>query len=146
MSDFLQRESDLLGGEFSTVGAGGGGDDDDFDFDRAASAFPDISLDGGVPEAPAPAAGRSTSGYSLDAFSTPQPAVTVTGDDDLDKFENEYPDLGPAVRSSSNRKATFIDVCSSRPHSPRLLSRPNPRTLFPPLRFWPRLPLKMTPL
>lgn len=44
MSDFLSRESDILGGEFSSSGSYPA--DGDIDFDRAASAFPDISLDG----------------------------------------------------------------------------------------------------
>ncbi|KAK0212445.1 clathrin light chain, partial [Desarmillaria ectypa] len=76
---------------------------DDIDFDRAASAFPDISLDGDddipVPAqlAPAPPAGRS--GFSFDDFDSPPPiieketSVKVTGDDDIEKFENEFPDI-----------------------------------------------------
>jgi hypothetical protein len=51
MDDFLAREADVLGGQFSppTNAASGG---DDFDVDFAASAFPDIDVDGdfGPPE------------------------------------------------------------------------------------------------
>jgi hypothetical protein len=54
MSDFLSREANLFGGEFggtsNTSGAGG----DEIDFERAASAFPDISLDGDIPSVPVP--------------------------------------------------------------------------------------------
>ncbi|KAI0742781.1 clathrin light chain [Daedaleopsis nitida] len=82
MTDFLQRESDVLGEEFGTPTGGtyatAGGD---MDFDRAASAFPEISLDGS---------------FSFDDFSTPPQRVNevkVTGDDVIDKFESEFPDI-----------------------------------------------------
>ncbi len=76
---------------------------DDIDFDRAASAFPDISLDGEddipVPAQLAPAPPLGNSGFSFDDFNSPPPifekesSVKVTGDDDIDKFENEFPDI-----------------------------------------------------
>jgi len=67
---------------------------DDFDFDSAASAFPDISLDGQgdvpVPSAPAPG-----SGFSFDDFdsSLGGTEVKVTGDDEIEKFEDQFPEL-----------------------------------------------------
>jgi hypothetical protein len=74
---------------------------DDIDFDRAASAFPDISLDGitDIPSLSTFGGGggpiaRSTSGFSFDDFDTaPQSAVTVTGTDEIEKFENEFPEI-----------------------------------------------------
>lgn len=83
---------------------------DEIDFDRAASAFPDISLDGTddipvisnvtSPVAPVP----SSSGFSFDDFdSAPTPAappVKVTGDDEIDKFESEFPDIDVPVSLS----------------------------------------------
>ncbi|KAI1785236.1 clathrin light chain [Ganoderma leucocontextum] len=98
MSDSLQRESDVLGDEFGTP-TGGSYATADIDFDRAASAFRDISLDGtddfSAPAPPTKAAGM----FSFDGFSSPTPTrttVTVTGDDEIEKFESEFPDIeGP---------------------------------------------------
>jgi hypothetical protein len=76
--------------------------DDDFDFDRAASAFPDLDLDGqgDVPLPPAPAA---NSGFSFDDFGSPlgQTEVKVTGDDEIEKFEDQFPELNIGQVSSS---------------------------------------------
>jgi hypothetical protein len=88
--------SDFLGGDFSSSFHGSNGDE--IDFDRAASAFPDISLDGTTefPSAP-PAAGETNSGFSFDDFDAPasqtNTAVKVTGDDEIYKFESEFPDI-----------------------------------------------------
>ncbi|KAI0035615.1 clathrin light chain [Vararia minispora EC-137] len=74
-----------------------GGGNDDIDFDKAASAFPDISLDGmdDIPNIPGSAAGGA--GFDIDSFEpTPiQRDITVTGDNDgvIEKFENEFPEL-----------------------------------------------------
>lgn len=103
MTDFLSRESDILGGEFNTPTATGGTyatAAGDMDFDRAASAFPEISLDGSgdfsVPPPAAPPLSASGS-FSFDDFSSPPPPrtteVKVTGDDEIDKFESEFPDI-----------------------------------------------------
>lgn len=80
----------------------------DFDFDAAASAFPDIAFDGdGDFPAAAPAhAGAAAppaatdSGFSFDALDSPPPRdVKVTGDDEIEQFEDQFPDIGvPAVR------------------------------------------------
>jgi hypothetical protein len=99
--------SDFLGDEFSApAGAGSGGD---FDFDRAAAAFPDISLDG-VGDIPVPAAAPSAAapgGFSYDDFGSPPMEkvtdVKVTGDDEIEKFEDQFPDIGvPAVSASAS--------------------------------------------
>lgn len=77
-------------------------DDADIDFDRAASAFPDISLDGegDIPSyaSPPPRTPPPAGPFDLDAFGGPAPArqVRVTGhesDDDIGKFESEFPEL-----------------------------------------------------
>ncbi len=105
--DFLQRESDILGDEFGTPTGGtyatAGGD---IDFDLAASAFPEISLDGsGDISSPPVAPPLSSSGsFSFDDFSTPPQShateVKVTGDDEIEKFESEFPDIEvPQVRA-----------------------------------------------
>jgi len=79
----------------------GAGAEDDIDFDRAASAFPDISLDGDftIPTAAPGQAQHVDSGFSFDDFeSTPAlggaaTEVKVTGDDEINKFESEFPDI-----------------------------------------------------
>lgn len=109
MADFLSRESELLGEEFGTPTGGtfATADGGDIDFDAAASQFPDISLDGtddlpALPSAP-PAFSqptKSSGGFSFDGFDD-SPAfrdrapteVKVTGDDDITKFESEFPDI-----------------------------------------------------
>ncbi|KAF9268520.1 hypothetical protein L218DRAFT_940430 [Marasmius fiardii PR-910] len=74
----------------------------EIDLDRAASAFPDISLDGdedfpnvSSPPTAASAAGPTNSGFSFDDFDDPpvQDPVTVTGNDEIEKFESEFPDI-----------------------------------------------------
>jgi hypothetical protein len=79
--------------------------ENDIDLDRAASAFPDISIDGSD-HFHTPAQSQATSlGFSFDDFdSAPHVSTTdvkVTGDDEIDKFESEFPDIdvGP-VRSN----------------------------------------------
>ncbi len=111
MSDFLQRESEAPGDEFATPTATGDSfATADIDFDLAASAFPDISLDGSteIPSAPAVAPAASRGGFSFDDFGSPPrervTEVKVTGDDEIEKFENEFPDIEvPSVRLQLNR-------------------------------------------
>ena len=100
MSDFLSREADILGSEFSTSLHPTGGDD--IDFDRAASAFPDIDIDSGdfvqASQPPPPIlAARTSNGFSFDNFGSPPPShkteVKVTGDDDFDTFESDFPEI-----------------------------------------------------
>ena len=112
MSDFLSRESELLGGSFSDVTGGGGLSSstkpEDIDLDAAASAFPDIDLDGDftsslpVPSANATSASSGVGAqetFSFDSFSPVQKSagrsdVKVTGDDEIEKFESSFPDIG----------------------------------------------------
>jgi len=102
MSDFLDREEDVLGGEFTSSAPGPGlssgfNGTTDIDLNAAAAAFPDISLDGSgdipLPAVSAPSQ-PAQGAFSFDAFS-PRPVhdVKVTGDDELDKFEEQFPDL-----------------------------------------------------
>ena len=100
MSDFLSREANILGDEFSTS-LHSTTSDNDIDFDRAASAFPDIDIDSGNfvqnPQRPPIAAARTSNGFSFDDFESPPPKkdtqVKVTGDDDFDAFESEFPEI-----------------------------------------------------
>ena len=104
MSDFLSREADILGSEFSTS-LHGTTSGDDIDFDRAASAFPDIDIDSGdfiqgsQPPPAAAAARTNNGGFSFDDFGSPPRSqkkdtqVKVTGDDDFDSFESEFPEI-----------------------------------------------------
>ena len=100
-------------------------DDADIDFDRAASAFPDISLDGegDIPTfttppslTPAPAGP-----FDLDAFGGPTKRdVRVTGhdsDDEIGKFESEFPELEvPQVRYRNTHilRAHAVPTAASR--------------------------------
>ncbi|KAH6914034.1 clathrin light chain [Coprinopsis sp. MPI-PUGE-AT-0042] len=101
MSDFLSREADLFGGEFGGSSNNGAGNTD-IDFDAAASAFPDISLDGDVPSVPIPPnAARTDSGFSFDSFDVPKDDgnVKITGDDELEQFQSQFPEVDvPQVR------------------------------------------------
>ena len=101
MSDFPDLGSEFATAPSSAISASGG----DLDFDRAASAFPDISLDGDDFSTPtgfsAPTMGGGGSGFSFDDFDSP-PArdIKVTGDDEIEKFEDQFPELdvpGPQV-------------------------------------------------
>lgn len=119
MTDFLARENEVLGDEFATPTATGGSfataTGGDIDFESAAAAFPDISLDGSgdIPPPISSVNSHATSGgFSFDDFSAP-PAdrstdVKVTGDDEISKFESEFPELDiPAVRKAP----TFASDC-----------------------------------
>ena len=103
MSDFLSREADILGNEFSTSFQGTT-TGDEIDFDRAASAFPDIDIDSGdfvQSSQPPPTVVAQTSGFSFDDFESPpsfqqkDTQVKVTGDDELDEFESRFPRSQP---------------------------------------------------
>ena len=101
MTDFLSREADILGSEFPSS-LNGPTSSDDIDFDRAASAFPDIDIDSGdfiQSSQPPVAAARTNNGFSFDDFGSPPRSqqkdtqVKVTGDDDFDSFESEFPEI-----------------------------------------------------
>jgi hypothetical protein len=118
-------------------------DDADIDFDRAASAFPDISLDGesDIPafnsppsHTPAPAGP-----FDLDAFGGPTPTrdVRVTGhdsDDEIGKFESEFPELEvPQVRCGKHIAAVLCLYSPQGAQDPILMtttagSQPTPHS------------------
>ncbi|KAI5118307.1 hypothetical protein M0805_006475 [Coniferiporia weirii] len=122
MDDFLSRENGLLGSSFSPPSGGA----DDIDLDRAASAFPDISLDGidDIP-VPAPASSQPVSldPLSFDDFAEPVDGhaqdVKVTGDDELERFEDQFPDLdmGSTVQPQVVPQQPSFGVAS--PFAPR---------------------------
>jgi len=79
-----------------------GGGNDEIDFDKAASAFPDIDLDGDIFDIPTSGSGGAAS-FDINSFE-PTPIgrdVAVTGDEDgvIEKFESEFPELDdtPAI-------------------------------------------------
>ncbi|KAM6502627.1 clathrin light chain [Amanita muscaria] len=91
--------------------------EDEIDFDRAATAFPDISLDGegDIPSIPIQPA-RSNTGFSFDAFDpvSNDTPVKVTGDDEIEKFESDFPDIDvgpqpvpPPTRPTFSNAPTF---------------------------------------
>jgi hypothetical protein len=76
--------------------------DADIDFDRAASAFPDISVDGSDTfHTPAPS--QASLGFSFDDFEGPPLTKTtdvkVTGDDEIEKFESDFPVIDAGIVS-----------------------------------------------
>src|ERR1700722_7061645 len=84
----------------------------DIDFDRAASAFPDISLDGSgefytTPSTQAPGPVCWFRFRQFDNLENPLPPKTtdvkVTGDGESQTFESEFPDIdvGPVACLSS---------------------------------------------
>ncbi|KAF8511535.1 clathrin light chain-domain-containing protein [Gautieria morchelliformis] len=98
--DFLARENEFLGGTFSPSAGGQlSGNADDIDFDRAASAFPDIGIDGDIPPIPQPTTSNNHGGFGFDMGSLISPPaqqeIKVTGDDEINKFESAFPDLEP---------------------------------------------------
>lgn len=146
MTDFLSRETELLGGQFSSG--------DDIDFDRAASAFPDISLDGSsdIPTptlggAPALSHQTSTSSYvDFDDFATPPPHtdMKITGDDEIEQFESQFPDIDVPVVSANSNTQPLASVLMTPPslHPPPFSSKPRlvvPQRLLLVLSLQPRL-------
>ncbi|KAG7449733.1 uncharacterized protein BT62DRAFT_978921 [Guyanagaster necrorhizus] len=122
---------------------------DDIDFDRAASAFPDISLDGegDIPVSAqlAPALPAGNSGFSFDDFNSPPPIfaketpVKVTGDEDIEKFESEFPDIdvgptSPPLQQTPTFGATFAprpqpSVFSSTPILTQTIEEDEPEVI-----------------
>ncbi|KAF8584309.1 hypothetical protein K439DRAFT_1411253 [Ramaria rubella] len=114
--DFLARENEFLGGVFSPAAGGyASANADDIDLDRAASAFPDIDLDGDIP--PPPIALRSTSNAD----------VKVTGTDEINIFENAFPDLGPTLQQTFSPPPPQQSVSFS---TPAFAPRPQPSAGF----------------
>ncbi|KZV66735.1 hypothetical protein PENSPDRAFT_612326, partial [Peniophora sp. CONT] len=99
----------------------------DIDFDAAASAFPDISLDG-TGDFPLSTSGGG--GFDIDSFD-PEPVsrdVAVTGDEDgvIEKFESEFPELEstPALPPVVQQTPSF--GAPSTPFAPRPQASANP--------------------
>ncbi|KAJ7270083.1 clathrin light chain [Mycena haematopus] len=83
---------------------------DEIDFDAAASQFPDISLDGDIPAVPSlpGTATRSTSDFFFDEFEAPRETVVkVTGDDAIEKFSSEFPDIDVPQSLFGQQQTTF---------------------------------------
>ncbi|KAG5636938.1 hypothetical protein H0H81_006334 [Sphagnurus paluster] len=90
---------------------------DEIDLDAAASAFPDISLDG-EGDIPNIQPSVTSSGFSFEHFDAPiqrDTAVKVTGDDELEKFQNEFPDIDVGQPQPPPVQASF----SSTTYAPR---------------------------
>ncbi|KAL5521308.1 hypothetical protein ACEPAG_9231 [Sanghuangporus baumii] len=162
--DFLSRENELLGESFSgpdaasLSGTGGGLGGVDIDLDAAASAFPDISLDGSgdipipTPSASLPQKPLATGLGGFDAFESSAPVpvreVKVTGDDEIERFEDQFPDIGPTsppkVSPSLPKQPTFgaTPTFAPRPQpsafsSTPILQQPLPDEDEPePIRVW----------
>ena len=86
------------------------GDEDELQ--RAHSAFPalDDDLDGFTSFPAAPVKSASASGpldFDFDPAPAPAPAVQITDDDEIGKFESQFPDIGGAPEVSS--PYVFID-------------------------------------
>ncbi|KAF7782740.1 hypothetical protein Agabi119p4_2116 [Agaricus bisporus var. burnettii] len=113
-----------------------GGTNDFDEFERASSAFPDISLDGSsdIPSTVPQPAKQSSVGFSFDDFDTePVPTtnnnVKVTGDDEIEKFESEFPEIevaspvpAPTIPSQSTFKSP--SPFAPRPQPSALASTP----------------------
>ncbi|KAJ7593772.1 clathrin light chain-domain-containing protein [Mycena floridula] len=95
---------------------------DDIDFDAAASAFPDISLDGSGDIPAMPTMAHTSSGFSFDDFDTPAEPVKVTGDDEIEKFENEFPEIDVAPVASP--PSLFGATIAPRPQPSAFTSTP----------------------
>ncbi|KAL5483289.1 CLC1 [Sanghuangporus weigelae] len=162
--DFLSRENELLGGSFSgpdaasLSGTGGKVGGVEIDLDAAASAFPDISLDGsGDIPIPTPSAAPfqkplATGLSDFDAFESSAPApvreVKVTGDDEIERFEDQFPDIGhtspPKVSPSLPKQPTFgaTPTFAPRPQPSAFSSTPILQQSLPdedepePIRVW----------
>jgi len=129
MSDFLLREANILGDEFST--SLDSTTDNDIDFDRAASAFPDIDIDSGnfiqSPQQPPVVAARTSNGFSFDDFESPPPKkdtqVKVTGDDEFDAFKSEFPEIDAGQHRPQPQPAPVYGSHSSMFSAP-ILTQP----------------------
>ena len=85
------------------------GDEDEFQ--RAQSAFPALEddLDGFTSIPGPPVKSGNTSGpLDFDFNPAPAPAVQITDDDEIGKFESQFPDIGGAPEVSS--RYVFLDM------------------------------------
>ncbi|KAF6763005.1 clathrin light chain [Ephemerocybe angulata] len=112
MSDFLSREADILGGEFGSSHSGG---------------VPRHSLGGDIPEIGSqPGPGNGSSGFSFDDFDEPQgnENVKVTGDDELEKFESQFPELEAPQSQAPSQVPSYTATFAPRPQPSAFSSTP----------------------
>lgn len=140
--DFLAREAAVLGSSFSPTHAGGFGGD--VDLEHAASAFPELDFEN--PDAPVPAI-TSPSSYAsapnglLDGFGDFEDvghSVKVTEDDDVGRFQNDFPEL-ETVRTDTYECRLWPLYCVSQEpqlstpvYQPPFIAQPQSRPSFKP--------------
>ncbi|EIM80558.1 uncharacterized protein STEHIDRAFT_125616 [Stereum hirsutum FP-91666 SS1] len=103
-----------------------GNSNDDIDFDAAASAFPDISLDGegDIPALPATTGVGAAAPEGFDDFEFGggdigrEVKVTGDSDDEIEKFEDQFPDIGP-VEEPPVQQPLFGVASPNTPFAPR---------------------------
>ncbi|KAJ6593364.1 clathrin light chain-domain-containing protein [Mycena capillaripes] len=79
-----------------------GGGDEEIDFDAAASQFPALDGDDGILDVPAVAPRSNTTNdfFLDDSFDAPRETVVkVTGDDVIEEFSNQFPEIDAGPRS-----------------------------------------------
>ena len=84
---------------------------DEDELQRAQSAFPalDDDLDGFTSIPVPPVKSTNVSGpLEFDFDTAPAPAVQITDDDEIGKFESQFPDIGGAPEVSS--QDVFLDI------------------------------------
>ncbi|SNX82703.1 related to CLC1 - clathrin light chain [Melanopsichium pennsylvanicum] len=128
-ADFLAREREAAGvlsgdadlfGSSSAPAAGGAMGDD---FERSASAFPALDNDG-IPASTAGGnAAGSTLGFGFDDEPEPVIATRVDANDEVGKFEQNFPELDDAPATNGNG-ASYGDTDD-------LMSAPAPASLAP---------------
>jgi len=91
--------------------------DDIDELERAASAFPELDDDlggfGGAPAAPAPIPSipNEPLDFSFDPLpSNTAPPVRITGDDEIEKFENQFPDIDEVSESREDVSTLQVQV------------------------------------
>lgn len=118
-ADFLAREREAAGvlsgdaelfGASSTSAAPGGGADD---FERSASAFP--ALDDDLTAAPSTTTNNNNNtggGFGFDDLDDGKPehtSVKPAADDEVGKFEQNFPELDDGPSSGANGHGAFHD-------------------------------------
>ncbi|SPO21556.1 related to CLC1 - clathrin light chain [Ustilago trichophora] len=117
-ADFLAREREAAGvlsgdaelfGASSTSAAPGGGADD---FERSASAFP--ALDDDLTAAPSSTTNNNTTsgGFGFDDLDEDKPepvSAKPAADDEVGKFEQNFPELDDAPSAGANGNGAFHD-------------------------------------
>lgn len=125
-ADFLAREreaagvlsgdAELFGSSTGAAGAGASADD----FERSASTFPALDDDAGIAAAPPSNTNNATSGFGFDDLDDDKPESTSANkpaavDDEVGKFEQNFPELDDAPASSNTNGAFHDDAVSFAP-------------------------------